>query len=89
VLVEKGFVHHAEARGVEVVNNVGAGDALLAGCLAAFTRGTAGQDALAEAVAWSGAACRSPGTRMRPVEAGDRAAVMIHAELDRARRIGA
>ena len=74
VYVDAAGASHADARIDDVVNTVGAGDALLAGFLA----GGANRDALAEAVAWSVAACRSPGTRMRPVSDSDRAAVRVH-----------
>jgi 1-phosphofructokinase len=75
---------HAEAAVDDVANTVGAGDALLAGFLAAG--GEAG--AIGEAVAWSVAAIRSPGTRMRAVRAEDRAPVIVHERIDPARRIG-
>ena len=74
---------HAEARIEDVANTVGAGDALLAGFLAAG--GDA--NALGEAVAWSVAAIRSPGTRMRSVTAADRAPVTIHERVDASRRL--
>ena len=74
---------HAEARVDDVINTVGAGDALLAGFLAAG--GVAG--GLGEAVAWSVAAIRSPGTRMRPVTAADRGAVIAHERIDPARQL--
>ncbi len=74
---------HAEAAVDDIANTVGAGDALLAGFLAAG--GEAG--AIGEAVAWSVAAIRSPGTRMRPVTAEDRAAVIVHERIDPARRL--
>ena len=74
---------HAEAAVDDVANTVGAGDALLAGFLAAG--GEAG--AIGEAVAWSVAAIRSPGTRMRAVSADDRAPVIVHERIDPARRI--
>jgi len=64
-------------------NTVGAGDALLAGFLAAG----GGSDALGNAIAWSVAAIRSPGTRMRPVTAADRGAVIVHARVDSSRRL--
>jgi 1-phosphofructokinase len=70
---------------VTVVNNVGAGDALLAG----FLGHGAGSPALAEAIAWSVAACASPGTRMRAVTDADRASVIVHDGVDRERRLGA
>ena len=72
-----------EAPGAEVVNTVGAGDALLAGFLACG----ADASALPEAIAWSVAACGSPGTRMRPTTDADRALVVVHPRLDPARRL--
>jgi 1-phosphofructokinase len=74
---------HAEAPIDDVVNTVGAGDALLAGFVAAGGRGAG----LANAIAWSVAAVRSPGTRMCPVTVADRAAVIVHGRLDPARRL--
>jgi len=77
VLVDRDGATHAEAPIDDVVNPVGAGDALLAGFLAA-----GGDDAaLATAVAWSVAACRSPGTRMRPLRPEDHAVVVVHRTL--------
>jgi len=78
VLVDDGSATHAEAPIDDVVNPVGAGDALLAGFLAADLDGPR----LATAVAWSVAACRSPGTRMRPLRAADRDAVVVHPEIE-------
>jgi 1-phosphofructokinase len=69
---------HAEAPIGDVANTVGAGDALLAGYLA----GGATPSALPEAVAWSVAACRAPGTRMPPVTDRDRAAVVVRGDPD-------
>ena len=91
VLIDGREACHAEAPIDDVVNPVGAGDALLAGYLAS-TLGrplSAGQggSALATAVAWSVAACRSPGTRMRPVREEDHAAVVRHDGIDRDRVI--
>jgi 1-phosphofructokinase family hexose kinase len=77
-----GAARHAEASIEDAANSVGAGDALLAGFLAAG----ADSSALPEAVAWSVAAVRSPGTRMRPVTDVDRDAVVVHARIDRDRR---
>lgn len=74
---------HADARIEDVANTVGAGDALLAGFLAAG--GDAG--CLGEAVAWSIAAIRSPGTRMRAVRAADRTPVTVHERVDPSRRL--
>jgi 1-phosphofructokinase len=73
---------HAEGRIDDAVNSVGAGDALLAGFLAAG----ADSAALPEAIAWSIAAVRSPGTRMRQVTDADRDRVILHERLDRDRR---
>ena len=77
-----GAVAHAEASIGDAVNSVGAGDALLAGFLAAGANAAA----LPEAIAWSVAAVRSPGTRMRPVTAADRGAVVVHDRVDSDRR---
>jgi len=74
---------HAEASVKDVANTVGAGDALLAGFLAAG--GDA--DALGVAVAWSVAAIRSPGTRMRAVTAADTGSVVVHERIDASRRL--
>ncbi|HYN70517.1 MAG TPA: PfkB family carbohydrate kinase, partial [Candidatus Eisenbacteria bacterium] len=78
-----GAVSHAEAEIDDPVNTVGAGDALLAGFLA----GGADAAALPEAVAWSVAAVRSPGTRMRRVSDADREQVIVHDTVDRGRRL--
>lgn len=78
-----GAVSHAEAAIDDPVNAVGAGDALLAGFLAEG----ADSAALPEAIAWSVAAVRSPGTRMRRVTEADREAVVAHDRVDRERRL--
>jgi 1-phosphofructokinase len=83
LFVEANGATHAEARIDNVANTVGAGDALLAGFLAAG--GDAG--GLGEAVAWSVAAIRSPGTRMRAVKAADRDPVIVHERIDASRRL--
>lgn len=59
VLVDEGQAFHAESRVIVPRSTVGAGDALLAGFLAA---GGEGPEALAEGVAWGAAACVLPGT---------------------------
>jgi 1-phosphofructokinase len=59
VLVDDELVLHAESRAVVPRSTVGAGDALLAGFLAA---GGEGPDALAEGIVWGTAACILPGT---------------------------
>jgi len=78
VLVSDDTVAYATAEAVEVRNTVGAGDALLAGFLASGARG---QDALCSAVAFAAAAVRSPRTVGPPVQAGDRASVVLHDSL--------
>lgn len=81
--VDRDVVSHAEASIEAVVNTVGAGDALLAGFVAAG----GGRAGLPVAIAWSVAAVRSPGTRMCPVTEADRAAVIVHERLDLERRL--
>jgi 1-phosphofructokinase len=84
LLVDEHRTSHAEAPSIDdAVNTVGAGDALLAGFLAAG----ADADALGVAVAWSVAAIRSPGTRMRAVTAADRGPVIVHERIDPSRRL--
>lgn len=83
LVVDAHTASHGEASVEDVVNTVGAGDALLAGFLAAG----GGSDALGAAVAWSVAAIRSPGTRMRAVTAADREAVIVHRRIDASRRL--
>lgn len=61
VLVDGRGQWHATATAREVRSDVGAGDASLAGFLAA---GAAGPDALRQAVAWGTAAVAQPGTAM-------------------------
>jgi 1-phosphofructokinase len=78
----QGAACHAEASIDDAANSVGAGDALLAGFLAAG----ADEAALPEAIAWSVAAVRSPGTRMRAVTDADRGVVVVHDRIDRGRR---
>ena len=83
VYVDAAGAAHAEARVADAANPVGAGDALLAGFLAAGAR----VEALPVAVAWAVAAVRSRGTRMRAVTEADRAAVVVHERIDVSRRI--
>lgn len=58
---------------------VGAGDAMLAGFLAA---GRTGGDALTEALSWGAAAVRFPGSRMPGPSDVDRASVRVHPTPD-------
>jgi 1-phosphofructokinase len=85
VLVDARGAVHGEAAIDDAVNPVGAGDALLAG----FIAGGGTASALSTAIAWSVAACRSPGTRMRAVRDEDCAAVVIHETIERDRRLRA
>ncbi|MDG4766041.1 1-phosphofructokinase [Solwaraspora sp. WMMD406] len=61
VLVDAAGVHIGDSPVEQPRSTVGAGDALLAGFLAA---GAAGPDALAEGLAWGAAAVSLPGSRM-------------------------
>ena len=61
LLVDAGGEYHAVSGPVVVRSTVGAGDATLAGFLAA---GGTGPDALRHAVAYGAAACRLPGSAM-------------------------
>ncbi len=81
--VDASGARHAEGRVDDVANSVGAGDALLAGYLAAG----GGVAALKTAVAWSVAAVRSAGTRMHPVAPPDVSAVIEHDSIDLGRQI--
>jgi 1-phosphofructokinase len=72
LLVDDAAAYHATAPVDEPRSTVGAGDALLAGFLAAGGRG---ESALAEAVAWGAAAVSLPGSRMPAPTDLDRAAV--------------
>jgi len=74
VLADPTGTHHATAA-VTARSTVGAGDAALAGFLAA---GGAGPQALAEAVAWGAAAVSLPGSRMPHPADIDRGAVVIN-----------
>jgi 1-phosphofructokinase family hexose kinase len=74
---------HAEASIDDVANPVGAGDALLAGFVAAGAR----RSGLPSAIAWSVAACRASGTRMPRVTPRDEAAVVLRPAVDRDRRL--
>jgi 1-phosphofructokinase len=76
---------HGQARINNFANPVGAGDALLAGYLA----GGGNRTALATAIGWSVAACRSAGTEMAPLTEDDQAAVVVHPRVDPARRLAA
>ncbi|MDA8261548.1 MAG: 1-phosphofructokinase family hexose kinase [Actinomycetota bacterium] len=84
ILVEEGVAWHAEARVDEVVSNVGAGDALLAGFLAA---GGSGVAALAEGIAWAAAKISLPGSQMPRSEQIERSLVRVSLEPDKSRKL--
>ncbi|EHR51778.1 1-phosphofructokinase [Saccharomonospora marina XMU15] len=79
LLVDEGGAVYGESPVDGGRSSVGAGDAMLAGYLAAEVTGG---DALAEALAWGAAAVRLPGSRMPgPVDV-DRSLVRIHGTPD-------
>ncbi len=82
LLVSPGGVSHGELQVATIANTVGAGDALLAGFLAA---GAEGVEGLAGALAWSSAAIRSPQTSMAPLSQADWDAVSIRESIDEQR----
>lgn len=84
VLVADGQVLHAESDVIVPRSTVGAGDALLAGFLAAGGEGPA---ALAEGVAWGAAACVLPGTAVPGPADLQRDQVRTH-PVDPERRLG-
>jgi 1-phosphofructokinase len=82
VLVDGGGVYAGECPVAVRRSSVGAGDALLAGFLAA---GTAGAGALAEALAWGAAAVSLPGSRMPGPADLRRTDVSVHPRPDHVR----
>jgi 1-phosphofructokinase len=82
ILVDRGGAAHAEAPVTHVVSAVGAGDALLAGFLAA---GGEGRDALRAAMTWAAAAVQHEGTLFSGTAPAD--TVTIHDHIDRGRRL--
>lgn len=82
LLVDERGVRHGEAPVAAPASTVGAGDALLAGFLAA---GAAGDDALAEGLAWGAAAVRLTDSAVPGPDDVDRGAVRLHAEIDAGR----
>lgn len=85
VLVDEAGAWHATHPPLVPQSNVGAGDATLAGFLAAGGRGP---DALASAVAYGAAAVQLPGSQMPGPDHIDIAAVTV-TEVDRTHRLGA
>ncbi|WDV55571.1 1-phosphofructokinase family hexose kinase [Streptomyces coeruleorubidus] len=84
LLVGDFAVLHGEQRVATPRSSVGAGDALLAGYLAAPTEGPA---ALAEALAWGSAAVSQPGSGMPGQWALDRSAVVVRHRIESDRPI--
>lgn len=82
ILVDGEGARHAHAPITVPVSSVGAGDALLAGFLAAGGEGT---DALLEAVAWGTAAVALPGSRMPGPEDLRRKDVVLAPTVERDR----
>jgi 1-phosphofructokinase len=76
---------HGVARAERPRSTVGAGDALLAGFLAA---GGEGPDALAEGLAWGTAAVQLPGSQMPTPADLDHGAVRLSDSIDRDRPLG-
>lgn len=79
LLLEGSRAAYGYAPVAEPRSAVGAGDALLAGFLAA---GGSGVDALAEALAWGAAAASLPGSRMPGPADLKRSAVVLHSRVD-------
>jgi 1-phosphofructokinase len=77
VLVDGQGVRYGESPVDRRRSAVGAGDAMLAGYLAA---GVTGADPLVEALSWGAAAVRFPGSRMPGPADVDRSSVRVHAE---------
>jgi 1-phosphofructokinase len=82
VLVDGQGVRYGESLVDQRRSAVGAGDAMLAGFLAAEVIGC---DPLVEALSWGAAAVRFPGSRMPAPSDVDRAIVRVHADPDLSR----
>jgi 1-phosphofructokinase len=82
VVVDRDGVRYGESPVDHGRSAVGAGDAMLAGYLAA---GVAGGDLLVEALSWGAAAVRFPGSRMPGPSDVERGAVVVHATADPSR----
>jgi 1-phosphofructokinase len=84
LLVDKDEVVHGEAYVADPRSTVGAGDALLAGFLAAGARGP---EALRAALGWSAAAVQQPGTVLQASGTDVTADVTLHDTVDVRRRL--
>jgi 1-phosphofructokinase len=82
VLVDRDGVRYGESPVDNGRSAVGAGDAMLAGCLAAGVRGG---DLLVEALSWGAAAVRFPGSRMPGPSDVERDAVLLYGTADLSR----
>ena len=82
VLIDEAGALHADTPSFVPASTVGAGDALLAGFLAAH------DNPLAEALAWGAAAVSLPGSRMPGPDDIDRKAVRLHDTPDLDRVLG-
>lgn len=82
VLVDAKGAVFCTADPVEPRSTVGAGDAMLAGFLAADAAGSDGPEALAEAVAWGRAAVSLPGSRMPGPDDVSREGIRVLRDLD-------
>lgn len=84
ILVDESGARHADTAPFTPRSTVGAGDALLAGFLAA---GGEGEAALVEGVAWGAGAARLPGSKTLTPADVDRSAVRVHNDINRARQL--
>ena len=84
VLVNGDGVRYGESPVDDGRSAVGAGDAMLAGYLAA---GVSGGDLLVEALSWGAAAVRFPGSRMPGPSDVERDAVLVHGSADLSRSL--
>jgi 1-phosphofructokinase len=88
LLVDSLGVMHASASVTNPKSTVGAGDALVAGCLAGFLSHDGDRaGTLREAVAWGSAAVRVEGSHVPVISDADRAAVVLDTEPDPQRRL--
>lgn len=88
LLVDTVGALHAHAAVAAPTSTVGAGDALLAGYLAATSAGADRVEALRAAVGWGSAALRLPGSRVPVVGDDDLAGVVVDDDPDPARALG-
>jgi 1-phosphofructokinase len=84
VVVDEDGVRYGESPVDRGRSAVGAGDAMLAGFLAA---GVSSGDPLVEALSWGAAAVRFPGSRMPGPSDVERGAVLMHGTADLSRQL--